>query len=193
MSRRSGSLAVLLPLVMAACAHGTLETSVRAGRWQDALAQFAADSTRRYSASTLREMAYLHAHPDSATWDPARAVSLLAAARGDRPARDAAQDRLERVLVRLQSEETRAAARHDTLLHQIAQTDSALTFLRMQRDSLAARVVDSEEARALLQRLVSRLESDLRDRESQLLLLRQELRQLKDIDLLPIRKPPSPK
>ena len=50
---------------------------------------------------------------------------------------------------------------------------------------------DTEAARALLERLVARLESDVREREAQMAVLRDELDRLKQIDLFhsPPRKP----
>ncbi len=184
--------AVLAILLVAGCARTPFDEHLRAGRWSDAAAAFAADSTRPYGARTLRRVAHLHAEPDSATWDPQRAAMLLALARsrGGRPV--PADVRLEAVLTRMVAERDDREAREGALRALLALAERDADSVRAAHARLLDRVVAQEEERALLHRLIARLEADLRDREAQIVALRAELDSLKAIDLAPpSRSPPS--
>jgi len=174
------------------CAHTAFDRHLKAGDWRAAADAFAMDSTLQRDASALRRAAYLHAHPDSTTWDPTRAASLLAlAGRGDPRPYDL---RLQRVLLQFAIADEARAAEEEELREQMRRAQQDAEALRAELDSVAVRAATQEEERALLHRLVMRLEADLRARESEINTLREELARLKAIDLgVPARPPLAPR
>ena len=177
----------------AACAHtGAFQRSVGAGRWQEAAAAFRADSALQRNPAALRTAARIHSMPDSVTWDPDRALDLLARSRaltrsGQLPEADR---RLEAVLAYVVRErEARGAEAivlRDSLDRITAQAGQLRTELAQLRETNAAH----ESERAVLQRMVTRLESVLHDRETQMAAVRSELERLKEIDLTHASRPP---
>jgi uncharacterized protein HemY len=169
-----------------ACAHvGAFQRDLRAGRWQDAAAAFRADSALQRDANALRLAARIHSEPDSATWDPDRALDLLARARsltrsGRLPDADRRTEELLAYVVRERAARgAEMIVLRDSLDRIAGQAEQLRTELAQLRETNAAH----ESERDVLQRMVSRLEADLRDREAQMAAVRSELDRLKEIDL----------
>ncbi len=181
-------------LFATACARGAFEHQLRAGHWYDAAATFYADSALHRNPDALRRVAHIHATPDSVTWDPERALDLLTSARAYTPeGRVPASDvRLEGLLRHVMQERAARETLMITFRDSLERIREEVGNLRAVHARLLANVNAHDEERALLQRLVARLESDLRERETQLSTLRLELDRLKAIDLTPpVRAPPS--
>lgn len=170
----------------AACAHsGAFDRSIRAGRWQDAAAAFRGDSALLRNENALRVAARIHSVPDSATWDPDRALDLLGRARAlSAPNRSPASDRrLEAMLRYVIRERAARGAEAIVLRDSLQRIGHEAEQLREELVQLRETNIAHESERAVLERLVSRLESDVRDREAQMAALRSELDRLKEIDL----------
>lgn len=190
-------LALLVPLVAGACTHARAVSSfddhLRNQRWTDAAAAFERDSSLHHDVNALERAAALYATPNRATWDPDRAAALYDEAReladDHRLSPDAARiSALVSEVIRARAERR---ARERELLDALARADSATHTVRLERERLLAIVAVNDEERALLVRLVARLESDLRERESQMGALRSELNRLKAIDLSPRQRTSS--
>lgn len=177
---------------LVSCGPTLFEQQLRSGRLVDAAVTFAGDSTLQRTPQALRAAARLHLVPGDSVWDPARALILLQRARaldGDRVRDDDA--RLERLLDALEVRHATLSNALERLGDSTALLRDRLAMAREERDELVAQDSALREERDLLQRLVARLERDLRDREGQLVLLRLELERLKAIDFSPTR-PPRP-
>ncbi len=192
--RRAALGSALASALGGGCAHSAFDQQLRAGRWQEAQAAFHRDSTLQRNPVALRSLAALHSDPDSATWDPALALELLRRARAYDGGRGGPPDvaRLERLLSVLLTEREAQVRSVRALQDSVAQQRAELAWLQREHDERVADGAARESERALLQRLVARLEADLRDRESQLVMLRLELDRLKAIDLTPPARPPRP-
>jgi DNA repair exonuclease SbcCD ATPase subunit len=177
----------------AACAHsGAFQRSVGAGRWQEAAAAFRTDSALQRDPEALRIAARIHAVPDSATWDPDLALVLLARSRsltrsGQLPDADL---RLEAVLAYVVRERAARGAEAIVLRDSLDRISAQAEQLRKELTQLRETNAAYESERAVLQRMVSRLESDLHDRETQMAAVRSELDRLKEIDLARASHPP---
>jgi chromosome segregation ATPase len=182
-------------MAMTGCAHSAFERQVRAGSANDILYAFAADSSLQRDAQALRTVARVHLDPDGRAWDPARALQLLEQARSyDRRRTAQGDDLVLESLLRVHLEQlATAGSREQRLSDSVAQL---VAEVRRAQDLLTERTTElsaQREERDLLQRLVARLEADLRARELQLVELRLELDRLKAIDLSPSRPSrPSP-
>lgn len=193
--RMLGQLAATGTLVVtAACSHTLFERQIQSGRWQDAAATFEGDSVLLRNVEAMRRMARIHATPDSVTWNPERALGLLRAARTyfeneKIPEGDARLELLLQTLVRERGERRAELEQFDDSLKR--SRDELVRVQGAYKEALAARAW-SEDERVLLQRLVARLEADVRDREAQINALRVELEQLKAVDLSRTKKPPIP-
>lgn len=194
MRRRQGVVwrALVLCTVAGAitgCAHSAFERQVRTGAAPDILLAFAADSGLQRDVQALRTVARLHLDPEGSAWDPERALQLLEQARGyDRRRTSTGDDLLLESLLRVHLEQlatagTRERRLSDSVTQLVAEVRRAQELLTERTTDLSAQ----RDERDLLQRLVARLEADLRERESQLVILRLELDRLKAIDLLPSR------
>lgn len=186
------AIVVALCGAIAACAHSAFERQLRAGRWQEAATIFRNDSLLLQDVVAIRRVARIHAMPDSSTWDPERALELLRASRTYFQTREVPEGdvRLERLLQLIVSERRAHDAERIRLRDSL--DDQHMEMERLQRDTEQLRTVSAsnEAERMLLQRLVTRLESDLRERENQLGTLRSELERLKAIDLSRPARPP---
>jgi chromosome segregation ATPase len=181
-------LGIALLCLTTACARTTFHGHVRAGEWEQAARAFAETPDLQDNASALRRAAYLHAHPDSATWDPERAADLLARARARRAA-TAADQRLELALRAY----ARAVEAQSLRIGALEATADSLTATAAQMEDERIRLQSAltrqtEEHDLVLQQL-RRLEQDLRIRDAELAALRSELERLKAIDLAPPRPP----
>jgi hypothetical protein len=175
-----------------ACARerGAFERNLRAGRWQEADAAFRADSGLQHNAGALRDAARIHASPDSATWDPSLALDLLGKSRALAPGGWAEADaRLEQLLAFVVRERATRLAREAALADSLERARADADRLRGELAGVRESGAEAEASRALLQRIASRLESDLREREAQISTLRGELDRLREIDLTHAARP----
>jgi len=146
----------------------------------DAKTAFESDSSLMNEDWALLDAAKLYSSPGRGVYDPGRARMLLQRLLARNPQstyRAEAQDRLALVETMLHQRDSLVAERR-AVDDRIAQLTAETRRLRVSLDSVVARN-DS------LQRSVTRLETDLRDREDQLRALRVELARLKQIDLNP--------
>jgi hypothetical protein len=177
---------------VAGCAHtGAFDRTLRAGRWQDAAAEFRSDSALQRNAVALRKAAHIHAMPDSVTWDPDRALELLVRARALAPRAPVpeADERLEAMLEFVVRERAARGAEMIVLRDSVAGIGAEIDRLRAQLAAQRETNAAHESERAVLNRMVAQLEADLRDRETQLAGLRNELDRLKAIDLARSSRP----
>jgi hypothetical protein len=174
--------------MLAACVRPPFQQYIDEGRWSDAKEAFESDSSLLNQDWALLDAAKLYSSPNRGAYDPGRARLLLRRLLARNPGsklRVEAQDRLALLETVLRERDSLSTAR-TALDDQIAQLTSQTRRLRASLDSANARG-DS------LQRSVTRLETDLRDREDQLRALRLELARLKQIDLnpRPAARPPQ--
>jgi hypothetical protein len=165
---------------LAACTRPIFQRYIDEERWNDAKAAFESDSSLMNEDWALLDAAKLYSSPRRGAYDPGRARMLLQRLLARNPQskyRVEAQDRLALVETTLRQRDSLAIERR-AVDDRIAQLTNETRRLRVSLDSVLARN-DS------LQRGVSRLEMDLRDREDQLRALRNELARLKQIDLNP--------
>ncbi len=183
--RMRAALLAACAIPAAGCVHHAFDRSLRAGRWQDAAVEFRADSGLQRDADALRAAARIHSVPDSATWDPDRALDLLHRARGyTAPGHfPEADSRLETMLRYIVRERAARGAEVIVLRDSLDRAGREAVRLRAELSQLRETSDAYESERAVLKLMVSRLESDLRDREAQRVALRSELDRLKEIDL----------
>ena len=170
----------------AACAHvGAFDRNLRAGRWQEAAIAFRADSALQRNAIALRLAARIHSVPDSATWNPDLALELFARARALAPPKpiEEADLHTEAVLRYVVRERAARGAEAIVLRDSIDKINRVAERLRAELVQIRETDVAHESERAVLERMVSRLETDVHDREVQMAALRTELDRLKEIDL----------
>jgi hypothetical protein len=180
--RRIGAVAALV--AVAACASPPFRRYFTAGRWPDAVQAFAADSSLLDDERALFEAGTLFSSPARETYDPERAKVLLHRLLNRFPKtkyRAEAVDRLALVDTVLVARDS-AVARARIVEAQIAELTADRNRLRA---TLASALFRSDS----LQERVTRLESDLRERDDQIRALKFELAQLKEIDLKP--RPPA--
>ncbi len=178
-------LLILVALAGVGCRHSAFDQRLRAGNWVEAAEIFRRDSALQLDLNALRKAARLHATPDSTTWDANRALALFDAAR-DRSADGTLPDddvRLETLLRHLVRERAEWQLRIGALSDSIQSLERETERLRAEIVELRENAAAHREEHALLQRLITRFEGDLRDRELQIAALRMELDRLKAIDL----------
>lgn len=186
-ARTSGTLALLLTAIVSACAHPPFERYIAQRRWAEADTAFRADTTLLNDDRALWQAGKLYSSPASGVYDPARARTLLRRLVTRSPNGKysvEATERLALVDAMLRQRDSAALAVRG-LEDRIAQLTNETRRLRTSLDSSIARS-------DTLQRGLTRMEADLRDREEQLRALRLELARLKEIDLnprLPARPP----
>jgi hypothetical protein len=145
---------------------------------------FAADSSLLDDERALFEAGTLFSSPARETYDPERAKALLHRLLERFPKtkyRAEAVDRLALVDTVLVARDS-AAARARVV-------EIKITELTADRDRLRAALASALFRSDSLQQRVTRLESDLRERDDQIRALKLELAQLKEIDLKP--RPPA--
>jgi hypothetical protein len=170
----------------AGCAHvGAFDRNLRAGRWQEASIAFRADSALQRNANALRLAARIHSVPDSATWNPDLALDLFARARALSPPNqvDEGDRRTEAMLRYVVRERAARGAEVIVLRDSLERVGRDAERLRAELVQLRETDIAHESERAVLERMVSRLETDVHDREVQMAALRTELDRLKEIDL----------
>lgn len=175
-------------VLFAACVRPPFQQEIADGRWADAKSTFESDSSLLNDDWALLEAAKLYGAPTRGAYDPGRARLLLQRLLARNPQskyRVEAVDRLALIEGVLHARDSLSAERQ-ALDDRIMQLTNQMRRLRGSLDSATARN-DS------LQRNVTRMEADLRDREEQLRALRVELARLKQIDLnpRPAARPPQ--
>jgi hypothetical protein len=190
---RWGCFVVASLLATVGCARSAFEQQVRAGQWQVAANTFRSDSLLLRKSEAVRRAARIHAMPDSTTWDPVRALELLRASRVYMSADKVPEGdlRLEQLLQLIVQERHANRSSREALEDSVRRFAGANEELRLENERLRLAGTATDSARVLLQRLVARLEADLRDREMQLATLRSELERLKAIDLSRPSRPTS--
>jgi hypothetical protein len=172
----------------AACVRPPFQQDIADGRWSDAKTAFESDTSLMNDDWALLEAAKLYGSPGRGAYDPRRSRMLLQRLLARNPRsqyRVEAQDRLALIEGVLRERDSVSAERR-TLDDRITQLSNEMRRLHGTLDSAIAR-------NDTLQRNVTRLEADLRDREDQLRALRVELARLKQIDLnpRPAARPPA--
>lgn len=171
-------------LVLGGCSTSMFDRHFDAQRWSDAAAVFTEDSALHDHPRTLYRAALIHATPGTDVYDPVLARTLLDRLLNSgadvRPARDPAVQALYAVLVEFERDREAAALNIDSIG---AEADR----LRTEVGELEGRLEEQEEAVAELSQVIQRLTAELRAREEQLVRIRDELAQLKAIDL---QRPP---
>jgi septal ring factor EnvC (AmiA/AmiB activator) len=170
-----------LALAAAACATSRFDALYGAGRYQEAVRVYRADTTLHHQEKALYRTGLMHALPGSPVYDPtlartqlerlltlfpktgyrteaSRLISLLREVDRQREAASRTRDRAARL-----------SARVDTLYRRLARVEDDLDQRRAHLQTLEA--------------LNERLQADLKAREDSLTRLRTELRKLKAIDL----------
>ncbi|HEY4304575.1 MAG TPA: hypothetical protein VGM82_08920 [Gemmatimonadaceae bacterium] len=168
--------------------HPAFQRYMNEERWPEAKAAFESDTTLMNQDWALLVAARLYSSPTRGAYDPARARALLQRLLARNPQskyRDEATDRLALIDGVVHERDSLAIERR-ALDDRITQLTSDARRLRVSLDSAIAR-------NDTLQRSVSKMELDLRDREDQLRALRVELARLKQIDLnpRPAARPPQ--
>jgi hypothetical protein len=191
--RRSGrvwtlALAVGAATLFGACVRPPFQQYLKEGRWSDAKSAFESDTSLMNEDWAVFEAAKLYSSPSRGAYDPGRARVLLQRLLARNPQtkyRVEALDRLALVEGMLHQRDSLSSERR-VLDDRITQLANETRRLRVSLDSAVAR-------NDTLQRSVSRMETDLRDREDQLRALRVELARLKQIDLnpRPAARPPQ--
>lgn len=178
----SGRLAVAVTALAlsAACVHRTtpFERYIEQEQWIDAAREFESDTTLRGNEHDLFAAGVLYGTPGRATYNLVTAREVWRTFLMRFPASPRRGEAAERLALVDEVLNTRrdAAAHAQELEDRIAQLDREIRGLRAHIDSLTA-TSDS------LRNVISRAETDRRDRESQLNALRLELQRLKEIDL----------
>lgn len=181
---RHALLCVTAVLGLAACASTRFDQLYDAGRYDAAIAEFAADSSLRADERTLFRAAVARATPNHAAYEPAQARALL-------------EDLLRRFPAGAYHLQARALATSLASTHQLAtdasRIESQLTALRERIASLEHRVALQEAVHdelatgtVALRDTLQRVQLQLQVREGQMRALQEELRGLKQIDLAPI-------
>jgi hypothetical protein len=184
---RTIAVAIGVMALAVACTRPPFQRYLDEGRWADATAAFNADSSLMNDDWALLQAARLYSSPDRGAYDLGKARILLQRLLARNPQskyRDDAASRLALIEGVLHERDSVAAQRR-ALDDRIVQLTSDTRRLRASLDSVSARS-------DTLQRNVSRIELDLRDREDQLRALRLELSRLKEIDLNPRPAPKPP-
>jgi len=178
--RVHAALATIIVFAAAGCSS-VFDRSFNAGRYDEAVRAFAADSALHSQPGALYRAALAYATPGHPAHDPARARDLLGSLLqrfpGNRHHREAvamynlleSTDRLERDGARIESE-------LDSLRQRVVELERRLTEQEATRIAVASTNV-------VLRDSLDRAQRMLRVREAQMRALQDELRGLKQIDL----------
>lgn len=188
-------LAVACTFASTACASTRFNQHFEAQRWSDAALEFSADSaTIRRDERSLFRAAQLFGSPGSSAFDPDRARALFEEFVQRYPGSDRVPSALSFIALLDETQRIRneAILRERELRNQIRTLTHEIQRLEDRIGWFESRFVAQEEQNATLRRIADRLETNLRDRESQLRTLQEELDRLKDIDLGSSRSQPPP-
>jgi tetratricopeptide (TPR) repeat protein len=184
----SARLRIAAVMLAASVVHGAcssaFDRSFDAGRYDEAIQHFAADSTLRNEPGALYRAALAYATPDHPAYDPERARELLRdlldrfPGSGEHRHAVALFSLLE-TSGRLEREGERVQAELQALRQQVATLEQRIA----QQEALHADVASSNVA---LRDSLERAQRVLRVREAQMRALQDELRALKRIDLRPV-------
>ena len=188
--KRQLAIATLTMFTAMGCATSSFEKHLDARRWSAAAEEFSQDSSLQRNERALFQAALLHAFPNRETYNPAMARTLLerhVRLYPDSPRHQRAVDHLSLL------EETETLRRATT--RKIWESEVEVTRLVTSTQQLLSRIdslnaivrLDSTRGDSL-QRVITQLESDLKERDDQLRALRAELGKLKAIDLDPVRR-----
>ncbi len=179
-----GVVAVVALTLAAACASTSFDRHFDAGRFDVAVAVFAADSSLHSDERTLFRAALAHATPDQAAYAPERARTLLEELLRRYPsgAYHHQARALAGTLERAQQQES-VAARIET---ELAALRTRLVSLEQRVRVQEALHEELSSGTVALRDTLERVQLRLRVREGQLRALQDELRGLKQIDLGPI-------
>lgn len=183
-----GLTVTVASLGLGACASTTpFDQAMDAHRWTEAANRFNADTSLQNDEHALFRAAMLYSFPARDTYDPIRARNLfnkLLELYPSTPNRQIAIDHLA-LLYELQRVQDKADSQERTYQMQITQLAADTLRMRKTLDSLSVRLQTEQDQSAILHKMTSLLENDLRARENQLHDLDAELAQLKAIDLKP--------
>lgn len=160
-------------------------------RLEAAATMFDSDSSLQAQPHALYRAALLYGTPGLATYDPSRARELIERMLELDP--DAATWETNSVLALLREQDRSAQAakvRERELEGRVAQLTSEADGLRQRLMWFEARLQAQDDQNEVLRRVLTRLEGDLRDRETRLGALQDELDRLKAIDLRAPSRPP---
>ena len=171
-------------IATAACATTQFDRYLAKQQWTDAARVFSTDSSLQNDEHALFEAGVLYGSPGRPTFDAERSRALLRRLMsrfpqskylGDATDRLALLDEIARSKRESEAHERELTAKIDALTLETHQLHARLDSLGGQTDQL--------------RRSATRAEAELRDREEQLRVLRNELQRLKEIDLKP--RPPA--
>jgi hypothetical protein len=149
-------------------------------QWDDAAREFTADSALHNNEQALYRAGSLFGTPGRPTYDPARARQLFATLLSRFPEtkhHDDARARMQLLDEIVHAEQ--AATQHQRNL------ETRIAGLTREAHDTRARADSATASADSLHAVVSRMETERRDREAQLQALRRELQRLKEIDLKP--------
>jgi hypothetical protein len=179
------AIASMFGCAVVACASATqFDRYMEESRWADAARAFSADSSLLNDDRALYAAGMLYGSPERPTFDAAIASDVLRRLITRFPQSKYRNDATSRLA--LLDQITRARHDADERQRQLSAEIEMLTadtrLLRARLDSIS---LQSDQAK----RNTTRLETELRDRDEQLRVLRRELQRLKEIDLKP--RPPG--
>ncbi len=180
-----------LLLAVMGCASSEFDRLFEANRWSEAAQAFEEDSTLLDNDDALFRAAEIRATPNRPTYDTERARELLRRLLRLHPGSQhaAAADLLLVTLDEMSRMRTLNAGRQAALQGELASARQEADSLRSMLTATGNRLREEDQENALLQSVITRLESDLQEREARIDSLGEELDQLKAIDLE--RKPLS--
>jgi hypothetical protein len=177
-------IAALGLVATTACATTQFDRYLAKQQWTEAARVFATDSSLQNDEHALFEAGVLYGSPGRPTFDAERSRALLRRLISRFPQSKYLGDATDRLaLLDEIARNKREAVAHERELNlQIEALTVETRQLHARLDSLSGQ---SDQ----LRRSASRTEAELRDREDQLRVLRNELQRLKEIDLKP--RPPA--
>jgi hypothetical protein len=186
------STGIAVSMLAAACAHASQFDRYLAGeQWTEAAREFATDPSLRTNEHELYRAGLLYGTPGRVTYNPDTARVLFSALLNRFPSTSHHEDAAARLafLDQLVIAKHTAEARVQRLELQIDSLGREVRLARARADSAGAQ---SDSLRGA----IARLETERRERDKQLELLRNELQQLKEIDLrsprVPVVRPIKP-
>ena len=175
-----------------ACATTQFDRYLANQQWADAARVFAADSSLQSDEHALYEAGVLYGSPGRPTFDAERSRFLLRRLVSRFPQSKYLADATDRLALL----DEIARSKRESEVHERELT-AQIDALTLETRQLHARLDSLSAQTDQFRRSAARAESELRDREEQLRVLRNELQRLKEIDLKPrppgrVIKPKSP-
>jgi hypothetical protein len=178
-------LILAISLAATGCATRAFDRHYSAGRWDEAVATFSADSSLHSNDRSLYRAAVILASPDLGAYQPQRARELLVRLLDLHPHSVHREPAVRFIAMIDEMERVRYAAiqRQQRLEAERSRLEDELTRIRADVNIMQEQLRAQNERNADLRGAVDRMERMLRDREEQLTVLRTELDRLKAIDL----------